>query len=49
MISCPITIPKGRTTKDQIQIYLQQGYSKIWEEKKVERLRIMKIILKTLR
>ena len=38
MISCPITIPKGRTTKDQIQIYLQQGYSKIWDQKKVKDL-----------
>ena len=26
MISCPIIIPSGRTSKDQIQIYLQQGY-----------------------
>ena len=38
MISCPVTIPKGRTTKDQIQIYLQQGYSKIWDQNKVKDL-----------
>ena len=35
LISCPVTIPKGRTIKDQIQIYLQQGYSKIWEKNKI--------------
>ena len=38
MISCPVTIPNGRTTKDQIQIYLQQGYSKIWDQNKVKDL-----------
>ena len=38
MISCPVIIPNGRTTKDQIQIYLQQGYSKIWDQNKVKDL-----------
>lgn len=38
MISCPMIIPKGRSTQDQIQIYLQQGYSKIWENDKIKDL-----------
>ena len=34
MISCPLNIPKGRTSDEQIQIYLQQGYSKLWKNGK---------------
>ena len=34
MISCPLNIPKGRTTDEQIQIYIQQGYSKLWKNGK---------------
>ena len=34
MISCPLNIPKGRTSDEQIQIYIQQGYSKLWKNGK---------------
>ena len=35
MISCPLNIPKGRTSDEQIKIYIQQGYSKLWKNGKV--------------
>ena len=38
MISCPVTTPNGRSIEDQIQVYLQQGYSKVWENEKVVEL-----------
>jgi len=34
IISCPLNIPKGRTSDEQIQIYIQQGYSKLWKNGK---------------
>jgi len=38
MISCPVSIPNGRSIEDQIQVYLQQGYSKVWENENVVEL-----------
>jgi excinuclease ABC subunit A len=29
-----LNIPKGRTSDEQIQIYIQQGYSKLWKNGK---------------
>lgn len=38
LISCPVSVPKGREIDDQVKIYLNQGYSKIWKEGKVVEL-----------
>ena len=35
IITCPISPPNGRSLKDHINIYLQQGYSKIWQKNKI--------------
>ena len=32
IISCPVTVPKGREIEDQVNLYLHQGYSKIWKD-----------------
>ena len=32
IISCPVTVPKGREIEDQVNLYLNQGYSKIWKD-----------------
>ncbi|MAJ06085.1 MAG: excinuclease ABC subunit A [Crocinitomicaceae bacterium] len=38
IISCPVTVPKGREIEDQVNLYLHQGYSKIWEDGNIEEL-----------
>ena len=40
MISCPLNIPEGRTSDEQIQIYIQQGYSKLWKNGKAIALQL---------
>ena len=32
IIACPISPPNGRSLKDHVNIYLQQGYNKIWQK-----------------
>ena len=38
LITCPIEPPKGRTLEDHIQVYIQQGYNKIWSNNKIKDL-----------
>ena len=38
IISCPVTVPKGREIEDQVNLYLHQGYSKIWKDGNIEEL-----------
>ena len=38
LITCPIEPPKGRTLKDHLKLYLQQGYSKIWKNNEISSL-----------
>ena len=38
LITCNITPPKGRSMKDHLDIYLKQGYSKVWNKNKITSL-----------
>ncbi len=38
IITCPIHPPSGRSLKDHVNIYLQQGYNKIWQKNKISAL-----------
>jgi len=40
LICFPLKIPKGRSLNEQIQIYSQQGYSKLWYDGKIIELNI---------
>ena len=40
LICFPLNIPKGRSLNEQIQIYSQQGYSKLWYNGKIIELNI---------
>ena len=35
LITCPLEPPKGRSIEDQIKLYLQQGFNKIWSNNKI--------------
>ncbi|MFL2585804.1 MAG: excinuclease ABC subunit UvrA [Parvicellaceae bacterium] len=40
LITCPIEPPKGRTLEDHIQVYIQQGYNKVWVNNEIKELEI---------